>query len=203
MNGKYDGPKRVRVLHLSRPFGHQMAITAGLDHATGDAVVMLDGDLQDPPELIAEMVEKWAGGADVVYAVRKQRAGETRMKLTTARYFTPAGRSIQAKGIEPDVLIDDGRDSPNRIREANLEHHLDVPGAPGATNATTAAGKGAATTAPDVKTAPKTGGQPDALPPRLDFGSDEDFTLKQAINHLKGAPVIESVKSLSAQAKTQ
>ena len=127
----------------------------------------------------------------------------TGLKLTTARYFTPAGRSIQAKGIEPDILIDDGRDSPNRIREANLEHHLDVPGSSGATNATTAAGKGAATTAPDVKTAPKTGGQPDALPPRLDFGSDEDFTLKQAVNHLKGAPVIESVKSLSAQAKTQ
>ncbi len=50
---------RVRVLHLSRPFGHQMAITAGLDHALGDAVVMLDGDLQDPPELIPELVERW------------------------------------------------------------------------------------------------------------------------------------------------
>ena len=60
-----------------------------------------------------------------------------------------------------------------------------------------------APTAPDVKTAPKAGGTPDALPPRLDFGSDEDFQLKQAINHLKGMPVIESSKALSAQAKTQ
>jgi hypothetical protein len=54
-----------------------------------------------------------------------------------------------------------------------------------------------------VKTESKPGGQPDALPPRLDFGSDEDFQLKQAINHLKGVPVIESVKSLSAEAKPQ
>jgi len=127
------------------------------------------------------------------------------LKLTTARYYTPAGRSIQAKGIEPDVLVDDGRDSPNRIREANLERHLDVPGTNGAAAAkgTTAAGKGAAAPAPDAKATPKPGGQADALPPRLDFGSDEDFQLKQAINHLKGMPVIESSKALSAQAKTQ
>jgi len=129
----------------------------------------------------------------------------TGLKLTTARYFTPAGRSIQAKGIEPDILVDDGRDSPNRIREANLEHHLDVPAAAESpqTKPTTAAAKGAAATAPDVKTAPKVGGQPDALPPRLDFGSDEDFQLKQAVNHLKGVPVLESAKALSAQAKPQ
>ena len=103
------------------------------------------------------------------------------------------------------MLVDDGRDSPNHIREANLERHLDVPAANGAAAAkgTTAAGKGTAATAPDVKTAPKAGGQPDALPPRLDFGSEEDFQLKQAINHLKGMPVIESSKALSAQAKTQ
>ena len=79
--------ERVRVLHLSRPFGHQMAITAGLDHAIGDAVVMLDGDLQDPPELIPDLVERWREGADIVVAKRRERAGETRMKLATARWF--------------------------------------------------------------------------------------------------------------------
>jgi dolichol-phosphate mannosyltransferase len=78
---------RVAVVHLSRSFGHQAALTAGLEHAHGDAVAMIDGDLQDPPELIADMVERWRGGADVVYAVRSQRAGETQLKLTTARWF--------------------------------------------------------------------------------------------------------------------
>jgi polyisoprenyl-phosphate glycosyltransferase len=78
---------RVAVIHLSRSFGHQAALTAGLEHAHGNAIAMIDGDLQDPPELIADMVERWRDGADVVYAVRKQRAGETRMKLTTARWF--------------------------------------------------------------------------------------------------------------------
>ena len=78
---------RVKVLHLSRNFGHQAAITAGLEHASGDAVVMLDGDLQDPPEVIPEMLDRWRQGADVVYGVRESRAGESRFKLTTASWF--------------------------------------------------------------------------------------------------------------------
>jgi polyisoprenyl-phosphate glycosyltransferase len=78
---------RVRVVFLSRNFGHQTAITAGLDHALGDAVVMLDADLQDPPEVIPKLIEQWRAGADVVYAVRSARAGETRFKLVTARWF--------------------------------------------------------------------------------------------------------------------
>lgn len=78
---------RVAVIHLSRSFGHQAALTAGLEHARGDAVAMIDGDLQDPPELIADMLERWRDGADVVYAVRSERAGETRMKLATANWF--------------------------------------------------------------------------------------------------------------------
>jgi dolichol-phosphate mannosyltransferase len=77
----------VRVVRLSRNFGHQAAITAGLDHARGDAVVMIDADLQDPPEVIPAMLERWRGGADVVFAVRSTRAGETRLKLATARWF--------------------------------------------------------------------------------------------------------------------
>lgn len=78
---------RVKVLTLSRNFGHQTALTAGLDHARGDAVVMLDSDLQDPPELIPSMLEHWRRGSDVVYAVRRERRGETRFKLATARGF--------------------------------------------------------------------------------------------------------------------
>jgi len=91
------------VLHLSRPFGHQMAITAGLDHATGDAVVMLDGDLQDPPELIPELLERWRDGADIVVAKRRVREGETRMKLATARWFYALmGRLAQVE-LEPNA----------------------------------------------------------------------------------------------------
>jgi polyisoprenyl-phosphate glycosyltransferase len=78
---------RVKVIALSRNFGHQQALTAGLDHARGDAVVMLDGDLQDPPELIPQMLEHWRRGIDVVYAVRQQRLGETVFKRTSARWF--------------------------------------------------------------------------------------------------------------------
>jgi polyisoprenyl-phosphate glycosyltransferase len=78
---------RVRIVFLSRNFGHQTALTAGLDHARGDAVVMLDADLQDPPELINTMLDRWRGGCDVVYAVREAREGESRFKLSTARWF--------------------------------------------------------------------------------------------------------------------
>jgi glycosyltransferase involved in cell wall biosynthesis len=78
---------RVRVVHLSRNFGHQAALTAGLEHALGDAVAMIDADLQDPPELIPAMVARWENGFDVVYAVREQREGETAFKLATASWF--------------------------------------------------------------------------------------------------------------------
>jgi dolichol-phosphate mannosyltransferase len=78
---------RVKVVALSRNFGHQPALTAGLEHSSGDAVVMLDGDLQDPPELIPAMLERWREGVDVVYAVREERKGETLFKKTTARWF--------------------------------------------------------------------------------------------------------------------
>jgi dolichol-phosphate mannosyltransferase len=77
----------VRVVCLSRNFGHQTALTAGLDHARGDAVVMLDADLQDPPEVIPRMLDRWRAGCDVVYAVREQREGESRFKLSTAKWF--------------------------------------------------------------------------------------------------------------------
>jgi glycosyltransferase involved in cell wall biosynthesis len=78
---------RIRVVTLSRNFGHQAALTAGLDYAAGDVVVLIDSDLQDPPELIPEMLEAWGSGSDVVYAVRRSRKGDPRMKLWTSRWF--------------------------------------------------------------------------------------------------------------------
>jgi polyisoprenyl-phosphate glycosyltransferase len=79
--------RRVRVVRLSRNFGHQVAITAGLENASGDAVVVIDADLQDPPETIREFVERWREGYDVAYGVRTAREGETPFKLWTASVF--------------------------------------------------------------------------------------------------------------------
>lgn len=79
--------QHVRVVKFSRNFGHQIAITAGTDRARGDCVVVIDSDLQDPPELIRSMVVEWRAGNDVVYAVRGERDGETAMKLMTANMF--------------------------------------------------------------------------------------------------------------------
>ncbi len=78
---------RVRVVKLSRNFGHQIAITAGLDRATGDCAVVIDSDLQDPPEVVGRMVDKWREGFDVVYGVRSKRKGEGPLKLLTASVF--------------------------------------------------------------------------------------------------------------------
>jgi polyisoprenyl-phosphate glycosyltransferase len=80
-------PEHVVVLHFARNFGHQLAITAGMDYARGDAVVVIDSDLQDPPEVIPNLIAKWHEGYEVVYAVRTEREGETRFKLATARLF--------------------------------------------------------------------------------------------------------------------
>ena len=82
-----EADDRIRVVTLSRNFGHQTALTAGLEHAAGDAVVMIDADLQDPPELIPDLVDWWRKGSDVVVAVREQREGEPRLKLMTAHWF--------------------------------------------------------------------------------------------------------------------
>ncbi len=94
---------RVRGVALSRNFGHQMALTGGYDLAEGDAVVSLDADLQDPPEVVLELVQKWKQGYDVVYAVRKTRAGETRFKLWTAALFYRTIRALGAAYVKPDT----------------------------------------------------------------------------------------------------
>jgi polyisoprenyl-phosphate glycosyltransferase len=93
---------RVRVIHLSRNFGHQAALTAGLEHAMGDVVAMIDADLQDPPEVIVQMVQRWALGADVVYAVRKHRPGETAFKLATASWFYKLFNKLTQVDLEPN-----------------------------------------------------------------------------------------------------
>lgn len=78
---------RVRPVIFARNFGHQIAVTAGLDYSRGDAVVIIDADLQDPPEVILDLIEKWRAGYEVVYAVRAEREGETFFKKITASLF--------------------------------------------------------------------------------------------------------------------
>lgn len=80
--------EEVKVLSFSRNFGHQLAVTCGMDHAKGDALIIIDVDLQDPPELIPKMVEMWKDGNDIVYGKRLKRKGETAFKkLTAAVYY--------------------------------------------------------------------------------------------------------------------
>jgi dolichol-phosphate mannosyltransferase len=94
---------RVRVLHLSRNFGHQIAATAALDHATGDAVVLLDADLQDPLAVIHQMIARYREGYDVVYGQRASRAGESAYKRFTAWLFYRIMRSLVYRDLPPDV----------------------------------------------------------------------------------------------------
>jgi dolichol-phosphate mannosyltransferase len=94
---------RVGVLSLSRNFGHQMALTAGLDHARGEAVVLMDSDLQDPPELIPELVARWREGLDVVYAQRRARPGESAFKRATAYAFYRFMRTLASVDIPADT----------------------------------------------------------------------------------------------------
>lgn len=94
---------RFKVLQLSRNFGHQIAITAGLDFAAGNAVVVMDADLQDPPEVILELARCWREGFDVVYAVRRVRAGEKRFKRKTATAFYRLLRRLSDVDIPADV----------------------------------------------------------------------------------------------------
>jgi polyisoprenyl-phosphate glycosyltransferase len=94
---------RVKLIRLSRNFGHQIAITAGLDYAEGDAVIIIDSDLQDPPEVIPAMIARWREGFDVVYAQRERREGETFFKLFTASVFYRLIRRLASIDIPPDT----------------------------------------------------------------------------------------------------
>jgi dolichol-phosphate mannosyltransferase len=95
--------ERVHVVELSRNFGFQAATAAGLDHARGDVVVTIDADLQDPPELIGELLDHWRRGSDVVYAVRESREGESWLKLHSARWFTLVFRKLGGLDLPQNV----------------------------------------------------------------------------------------------------
>jgi len=95
--------KRIKLVSFSRNFGHQIAITAGMEKASGDAVVVIDADLQDPPEVIVDMVNKWKEGYQVVYGVRKKREGESFYKLMTAKIFYRLLRKLTSVDIPVDV----------------------------------------------------------------------------------------------------
>jgi glycosyltransferase involved in cell wall biosynthesis len=115
---------RVKIINFSRNFGHQVAITAGIDYAEGEAVAIIDSDLQDPPEVILELVAKWKEGYRVVYAQREQRKGETFFKLLTAAFFYRLIRLLASIDIPPDTgdfrLID--RQVVLALRQLH-EHH--------------------------------------------------------------------------------
>ncbi len=93
-SAQHDYPESIRVIHLARNFGHQLAITAGIDHARGEAVMVLDCDLQDPPELIPNFLAKWREGSQIVYGQRTERRGETWFKRVTADLFYRLMRRI-------------------------------------------------------------------------------------------------------------
>ena len=95
--------KKVRVINFSRNFGHQIAITAGMDTALGQAIVVIDSDLQDPPEVILEMIKKWKEGYDVVYGKRTKREGETKFKLLTAKWYYRFLKTMTSVDIPVDT----------------------------------------------------------------------------------------------------
>lgn len=103
MRGAVLADPRFRLVRLSRNFGHQLAITAGMDLSVGDAVVVMDADLQDPPEVALELARKWREGYDVVYAVRARRSGETAFKRVTAAAFYRAFRRVSNVDTPVDV----------------------------------------------------------------------------------------------------
>ena len=115
---------RLRLIRLSRNFGHQIALTAGVDLAAGDAVIVMDADLQDPPEVVLELAKRWREGYDVVYAVREERKGETHFKRSTAAWFYRGFNRISEVQVPVDVgdfrLVDRrALDVFNHMRESN------------------------------------------------------------------------------------
>jgi polyisoprenyl-phosphate glycosyltransferase len=103
MTAATSGDPRFRLIRLSRNFGHQIALTAGVDLAAGDAVIVLDADLQDPPEVVLELAQRWREGYDVVYAVREERKGETAFKRKTAAWFYRGFNRLSEVQVPVDV----------------------------------------------------------------------------------------------------
>ena len=94
---------RVKIIHLSRNFGHQVAVTAGLDHARGDAIVLVDADLQDPLSVIHQMIDRYCEGYDVVYGQREKRRGESILKRFTAWLFYRMMRAMVFRNLPLDT----------------------------------------------------------------------------------------------------
>ncbi len=103
IDGFHRKDSRFKAVHFSRNFGHQVAITAGMEHTNGSTVSIIDGDLQDPPELIPEFIAKWKEGFEVVYGVRRSRKGEGYFKLLTAKIFYRVIRSLTHLDIPVDT----------------------------------------------------------------------------------------------------
>jgi len=103
MNALHARDPRFKLLHLSRNFGHQAAITAGMDFAVGDALIIMDADLQDPPEVALEMIARWKEGFEVVYGQRADRAGESFFKRVTAKLFYRLLRRLTDVDMPQDV----------------------------------------------------------------------------------------------------
>lgn len=124
MEDLQDIDPTVAIINLSRNYGKEIALTAGLDHANGDAAIVIDADLQDPPEMIQELVEKWNNGYDVVYAKRTSREGESVAKRLTAHWFYRLLRQFSSTRIPEDtgdfrIISRRALDSIKQIRE----HH--------------------------------------------------------------------------------
>ncbi len=98
-----NSDKNVKVISFSRNFGHQCAVTAGLKYVTGDAIIIIDADLQDPPELVPEMLKLWEAGNDVIYGKRKARNGESKFKLFTAKMFYKTLNALSDVEIPKDT----------------------------------------------------------------------------------------------------
>ncbi len=103
LEGIAENDKNVKVISFSRNFGHQCAVTAGIKFVTGDAIIIIDADLQDPPELIPDMLKLWEEGNEVIYAKRKTREGESRFKLFTAKMFYKALNALSDVEIPKDT----------------------------------------------------------------------------------------------------
>jgi glycosyltransferase involved in cell wall biosynthesis len=124
MRSIHERDPRVRVLNFSKNFGHQLAITAGIDYAQGKAVVVIDSDLQDPPETIPELIAQWRAGYEVVYAMRAERAGETWFKKITAAIFYRT--IVKITNVEIPVDTGDFRLMDRKVVDAlksMREHH--------------------------------------------------------------------------------
>jgi carboxyl-terminal processing protease len=167
--------------------------------ASASASEIVAGALQDHKRATVIGSQTFGkGSVQTIIPLRSDGDHPAAIKLTTERYFTPNGRSIQAKGIEPDFHVDDtaqGSFAGLQIREADLARHLEDKKA----GADTRAGAAREATPADVQTEPR----PDATAPRrYEFGSPEDFQLQQAIRHLKGLPVETAKKAESVAASS-